>query len=178
MEEIIYKRELLLKHKDALLPKLNGDQKLILDEVVNAVNNNQQRLIFVYGHDGTCNTFLRKSISCVLRPEERIVLAVASSGRYGVSVPALHKKPQRFEAIYAVFRRPIYAVKMDNPDITMEEYIELEAEKARRRGQTFNWETATYGKVRYHEDIDYFKDFETDFPAIVFNVHLATGPQE
>ncbi|GKD62314.1 hypothetical protein Tco_1299823, partial [Tanacetum coccineum] len=35
---------------------------------------------------------------------------------------------------------------MHDPDLTMEEYIELEVEKARRRGQTFNWETATYGK--------------------------------
>ncbi|GJY11006.1 hypothetical protein Tco_0379191 [Tanacetum coccineum] len=33
---------------------------------------------------------------------------------------------------------------MDEQDLTMEEYIELYAEKARRRGQTFNWETATY----------------------------------
>ncbi|GJW01371.1 hypothetical protein Tco_1556622, partial [Tanacetum coccineum] len=32
----------------------------------------------------------------------------------------------------------------------------------------FNWETATYGKVRYFEDIDYFKDFENEFPAIVY----------
>ncbi|GJX30231.1 hypothetical protein Tco_0238310 [Tanacetum coccineum] len=33
---------------------------------------------------------------------------------------------------------------MDDPDINMEEYIQLEAEKARRRCQEFNWETATY----------------------------------
>ncbi|GJZ75964.1 hypothetical protein Tco_0640429, partial [Tanacetum coccineum] len=65
-------------------------------------------------------------------------------------------------------------VKMDNPDITMEEYIKLEAEKARRRSQTFNWETATYKKVMYHENINYFKDFETDFLAIVFDDSLAT----
>ncbi|GKB73996.1 hypothetical protein Tco_0935408 [Tanacetum coccineum] len=35
-------------------------------------------------------------------------------------------------------------VKMDDPVITMEVYIQLEAEKAYRRGQTFNRETATY----------------------------------
>ncbi|GJR51925.1 hypothetical protein Tco_1402446 [Tanacetum coccineum] len=64
---------------------------------------------------------------------------------------------------------------MDNLDITMEEYIELEAEKARRHGQTFNWETATYGKVRYHEDIDYFKDFKINFPAIVYKDALASN---
>ncbi|GJZ28065.1 hypothetical protein Tco_0572712 [Tanacetum coccineum] len=39
-----------------------------------------------------------------------------------------------------------------------------------------NWETATYGKVRYFEDIDYFKDFETDFPAIVYKDALTSEP--
>ncbi|GJT25684.1 hypothetical protein Tco_0895621 [Tanacetum coccineum] len=33
---------------------------------------------------------------------------------------------------------------MDESDLTMEAYIELHAEKAQRRGRTFNWETATY----------------------------------
>ncbi|GJZ92848.1 hypothetical protein Tco_0664913 [Tanacetum coccineum] len=58
---------------------------------------------------------------------------------------------------------------MDEANLTMEDYIELEAEKACRCGQTFNWEAATYGKFMYHEDIDYFKEFETDLPAIIFN---------
>ncbi|GKF34093.1 hypothetical protein Tco_0107293, partial [Tanacetum coccineum] len=57
---------------------------------------------------------------------------------------------------------------MDDPNITMEEYIQLMADKTRGRDQKFNWETATYGKV-YCEDLDSFTDFETDFPAIVYN---------
>ncbi|GKB64532.1 hypothetical protein Tco_0920718 [Tanacetum coccineum] len=57
---------------------------------------------------------------------------------------------------------------MEDPNITMEEYIQLMADKARGRDQTFNWETATYGKV-YCEDLDSFTDFETDFPTIVYN---------
>ncbi|GKG47313.1 hypothetical protein Tco_0504510, partial [Tanacetum coccineum] len=36
---------------------------------------------------------------------------------------------------------------MDDPNITMEEYIGLEEEKARKRGKVFNWETAKYGKI-------------------------------
>ncbi|GJW22099.1 hypothetical protein Tco_0032721 [Tanacetum coccineum] len=64
-------------------------------------------------------------------------------------------------------------VEMDDPNITMEKYNKLEVEKARRYGQTYNWETATYGKVRYYEDIDYFKDFETDFSAIAYKDALA-----
>ncbi|GKC93350.1 hypothetical protein Tco_1158792, partial [Tanacetum coccineum] len=63
---------------------------------------------------------------------------------------------------------------MDEANLTIEEYIELEAKKARRRGQMFNWDVVAYGKFRYHEDIDYFKEFETYFLAIVFNDAVTT----
>ncbi|GJU31217.1 retrovirus-related pol polyprotein from transposon TNT 1-94 [Tanacetum coccineum] len=59
--------------------------------------------------------------------------------RYGVSVPTLHKKPQR--------HKDEYTVTMDDPNITMAEYIRLEEEKARRRGKVYNWETAMYAKI-------------------------------
>ncbi|GKD94096.1 hypothetical protein Tco_1373933 [Tanacetum coccineum] len=57
---------------------------------------------------------------------------------------------------------------MDDPNITMEEYIQLMADKAQGRDQTFNWETATYDEG-YCEDLDSFINFETYFPAIVYN---------
>ncbi|GJY59351.1 hypothetical protein Tco_0459243, partial [Tanacetum coccineum] len=101
-------------------------------------------------------------------------------------------------------------VKIDNPNITIEEYIRLEEEKASRRSKVYNWETATYvfnetltseaahsceptisslnndeidfrisfdesddedctPTVSYFDDLDYFKDFENEFPAIVYN---------
>ncbi|GJX52776.1 hypothetical protein Tco_0281145 [Tanacetum coccineum] len=63
---------------------------------------------------------------------------------------------------------------MDDPNITMEEYIRLEEEKARKRRKVFNWETATYGKV-YCEDLDSFTDFETNFPSIVYNDALTSN---
>ncbi|GJS19108.1 hypothetical protein Tco_0447740 [Tanacetum coccineum] len=58
---------------------------------------------------------------------------------------------------------------MDDPNITMEEYIRLEEEKARRRGKVYNWETATYGKIWDNEDVHDLGSVETEFPAIVFN---------
>ncbi|GJR86974.1 hypothetical protein Tco_0210985 [Tanacetum coccineum] len=59
---------------------------------------------------------------------------------------------------------------MDDPNITMEEYIRVEEEKARRHGQTFNWQTATYGKMEYYEDEDDSStNLETEYPAIVFD---------
>ncbi|GKA20209.1 hypothetical protein Tco_0700198 [Tanacetum coccineum] len=59
---------------------------------------------------------------------------------------------------------------MDNPNITMEDYIKLEGEKALSRGEKFNWQTATYGKMEYCEDEDdCFTNFESKFPAIVLD---------
>ncbi|GKD47427.1 hypothetical protein Tco_1272072 [Tanacetum coccineum] len=122
---------------------------------------------------------------------------------------------------------------MDDPNITMEEYIRLEEEKAQKHGKVFNWETAKYGRicslndneidfrisfdesddedyavvydensfsykiisvnnlkidfendnekvnmpsflssepeVSYFNDLDFYKDFENQFPAIVYN---------
>ncbi|GJZ39884.1 hypothetical protein Tco_0586447 [Tanacetum coccineum] len=66
---------------------------------------------------------------------------------------------------------------MDDPNITMTKYIQLEEEKARRRGQEFNWKITTYGKVGYLEIIDYFKDFENQFLAIVYNDALTSEPE-
>ncbi|GKA28242.1 hypothetical protein Tco_0714410 [Tanacetum coccineum] len=64
---------------------------------------------------------------------------------------------------------------MDDPNITMKEYIRLEEEKAQRHGRTFNWQTATYGKMEYYEDEDdNFMNFETEYPAIVFDDTLTS----
>ncbi|GJT67407.1 hypothetical protein Tco_1018887 [Tanacetum coccineum] len=58
---------------------------------------------------------------------------------------------------------------MNDPNINMEEYIRLEEEKARRRGQVYNWETATYDKIWYDKDVHYLRSFEKEFLAIVYN---------
>ncbi|GJT31685.1 hypothetical protein Tco_0922104 [Tanacetum coccineum] len=58
---------------------------------------------------------------------------------------------------------------MDDPYITIEEYIRLEEEKARRCSKVYNWETDTYGKIRYDEVVHNLTSIETEFPTIVFN---------
>ncbi|GKC14254.1 hypothetical protein Tco_1011036 [Tanacetum coccineum] len=64
---------------------------------------------------------------------------------------------------------------MDNPNITVEEYIRLQEEKSLSQGETFNWQTATYGKMEYCEDADdFFTNFKTKFPAIVFDNTLTS----
>ncbi|GJX54588.1 ALP1-like protein [Tanacetum coccineum] len=86
-------------------------------------------------------------------------------GRWGII-----QQPARSYHVNTIRR-----VKMDDPNITMEEYIRLEEEKAQRHGRTFNWQTATFEKVKYHDDEDdCFTDFETEFPAIVFDNTLTS----
>ncbi|GJV17372.1 hypothetical protein Tco_1362695 [Tanacetum coccineum] len=63
---------------------------------------------------------------------------------------------------------------MDDPNMTMEEYIKFEEEKARRRSRVFNWKTATYGKIWDNEDVYNLGYVETEFPAIVFNDTLTS----
>ncbi|GJT47416.1 hypothetical protein Tco_0956131 [Tanacetum coccineum] len=78
------------------------------------------------------------------------------SRRYGVSVPALTKDHIRLKI----------NTPMDDPNMTMEEYIKLEEEKAHRRGRVFNWQTATYGKIRVDDDLYDLSSVEAEFPAI------------
>ncbi|GKF35365.1 hypothetical protein Tco_0108565, partial [Tanacetum coccineum] len=54
---------------------------------------------------------------------------------------------------------------MDDPNITMEEYIRLEEEKARKCG---------YGKIWDNEYVHDLGAIETEFPSIVFNDTLTS----
>ncbi|GJW87559.1 hypothetical protein Tco_0162899 [Tanacetum coccineum] len=49
-----------------------------------------------------------------------------------------------------------------------------EEEKARRRGQVYNWEIATYGKIWYDKDVHDLRYVEIEFSAIVFNDALTS----
>ncbi|GJU14377.1 hypothetical protein Tco_1142343 [Tanacetum coccineum] len=62
---------------------------------------------------------------------------------------------------------------MDNPNLTMEEYIKLEKEKARKRRKVYNWQTATYRKIRVDDDFYDLRSMEAEFPVIVVNDDFA-----
>ncbi|GJW03273.1 hypothetical protein Tco_1562129 [Tanacetum coccineum] len=57
----------------------------------------------------------------------------------------------------------------------MEEYKRIQEKKALSQGETFNWQTTTYGKMEYCEDEDdCFTNFETKFLAIVLDNALTS----
>ncbi|GJY48522.1 hypothetical protein Tco_0438478 [Tanacetum coccineum] len=63
---------------------------------------------------------------------------------------------------------------MDDPNITMEEYIRLEEEKDHRHGQVYNLKTTTYSKIWCNEDVHDLRSIETEFLAIVLNDALTS----
>ncbi|GJT81655.1 retrovirus-related pol polyprotein from transposon TNT 1-94 [Tanacetum coccineum] len=77
---------------------------------------------------------------------------------------------------------------MDDSNITMEEYIKLEEEKAQRHGRTFNclkmdsenennkvnMSSSPGPTISHSDDLDFFKDFENEFSAITYNDDLTS----
>ncbi|GJQ94861.1 hypothetical protein Tco_0006000 [Tanacetum coccineum] len=68
---------------------------------------------------------------------------------------------------------------MDDPNITIEEYIRLEEEKARKRENDNEKDNlpsllSPEPTVSYFDDLDFFKYFENEFPAIVYNDALTS----
>nr|GEX43145.1 DNA helicase [Tanacetum cinerariifolium] len=106
-----YDRRLLAIERDNLLPKLNESQHQIFNLIVNACLNNEQQLVFVYGHGGTGKTFLWTTILYALRCEGKIVLAVASSGIASLLLPAGRTAHSRFKIPLDLTNTSVCAIK-------------------------------------------------------------------
>ncbi|GJR73567.1 retrovirus-related pol polyprotein from transposon TNT 1-94 [Tanacetum coccineum] len=57
----------------------------------------------------------------------------------------------------------LHQAKMDDLNITVEEYIRLEEEKAHRRGKVYNWETATHAALSCKPMVSSLNKDEIDF---------------
>ncbi|XP_071689999.1 uncharacterized protein [Rutidosis leptorrhynchoides] len=97
MEEKNYDRDVMATDYEMLISQLNTKQKIIHDLVVNALANNNQELLFVYGHGGTGKTFVWKTIISYMRAKGNIVLAVASSGIASLLLPSGSTAHSRFK---------------------------------------------------------------------------------
>ena len=62
------------------IEQLNGQQRIIYDEVMDCVENGSQGVFFVDGPGGTGKTFLYECLLAKVRSQHKIALAVASSG--------------------------------------------------------------------------------------------------
>nr|KAJ0200517.1 hypothetical protein LSAT_V11C600318980 [Lactuca sativa] len=86
-DELNYNPDIIeVEHQD-LYSKLNVDQKNVYHTIMNAVNNKQGGVFFLYGYGGTRKKFVWKTLFAAIRSKGKIVLNVASSGIAALLLP-------------------------------------------------------------------------------------------
>ncbi|GJZ34621.1 putative reverse transcriptase domain-containing protein [Tanacetum coccineum] len=101
------------------------------------------------------------------------------------SLEIIHDTTEKIIQIKSIFQfardcHKSYADEMDNPDITMEEYVQHETKKALRNNQVYNWETTKYGEISWCLDIGMMCEEETyvfdmnEFPGIQICKNLSS----
>jgi hypothetical protein len=96
-EEMMYDKTVLHMESQAMQAQLNNDQRAIYNEIVEAINTGAGGVYFVSGHGGTGKTFLWNTIIKSLRSDNRVVLAVASSGVASLLLPGGRTGHSRFK---------------------------------------------------------------------------------
>ncbi|KAM0832093.1 hypothetical protein ACQ4PT_065114 [Festuca glaucescens] len=79
-EEMNYNKQELKDEHLSIFHNLNSKQRHAFDSIIESVDKNLGKQIFVDGYGGTGKTYLWKAITTKLRSEGKIVLAVASCG--------------------------------------------------------------------------------------------------
>ncbi|KAL5164961.1 Protein SET DOMAIN GROUP 41 [Glycine soja] len=82
---------------------MNSDeQKTIYHRIIQAVNNNEGGMFFLYGFGGTGKTSIWRTLASSLRAENQIVIIVASSGITSLLLPGGRIAHSRFKIPYSV----------------------------------------------------------------------------
>ena len=85
------------------LPINADEQKTIYHRIIQAVNNNEGGMFFLYGFGGTGKTFIWRTLASSLRAENQIVIIVASSGIASLLLPGGRTAHSRFKIPVPIF---------------------------------------------------------------------------
>jgi hypothetical protein len=96
LEEMQYDKDHLQAMASSLHEKLNSKQRKIYNKIMESVCSSVGKVFFISGHGGTGKTFLWNSIITALRADDKIVLAVASSGVASLLLPGGRTAHSRF----------------------------------------------------------------------------------
>ncbi|XP_029151663.2 uncharacterized protein [Arachis hypogaea] len=76
--------------------KMTHEQRLVFDEILNAVITDSGGFYFIYGHGGCGKTFIWNGLSSAIRSRGKIVLNIASSGIASLLLPGGRTAHSRF----------------------------------------------------------------------------------
>jgi hypothetical protein len=97
LEELSYDSNLLSSSVETDIPRLNNFPKIAFDAICSSVMNSESQTFFVYGYGETGKTFLWTTLLNFVRGQEKIALAIASSGIATLLLPGVRTPHSRFK---------------------------------------------------------------------------------
>ncbi|XP_012832912.1 PREDICTED: ATP-dependent DNA helicase PIF4-like [Erythranthe guttata] len=89
------------------------------DVSMDVVSNDRGGMFFLYGHGGTGNTFLWKTLSAAVRSKGEIVINVASSGIASLLLLGGRTTHSRFELPINVHETSTCSIKQQSPQVEL-----------------------------------------------------------
>ncbi|XP_016173825.1 uncharacterized protein LOC107616376 [Arachis ipaensis] len=114
LRELQYDTVSLTREHDANILKLNEEQRVVYDKIIDCVSNKRHRFFFVYGFGGTGKTFLYRVLSAGLRSEKKIVINIASSGIASLLLPGGKTAHSMFNIPVELTEDTICRIKKDS----------------------------------------------------------------
>ncbi|XP_052110371.1 uncharacterized protein LOC127741619 [Arachis duranensis] len=111
----LYDTVSLTHEHDANVSKLNEEQRVVYDKIIDCVSNKRHGFFFVYGFGGTGKTFLYRVLSAKLRSEKNIVINVASSGIASLLLPGGKTAHSMFNIPVEITEDTVCRIKKDSP---------------------------------------------------------------
>ncbi|KAH1154351.1 hypothetical protein GYH30_049856 [Glycine max] len=103
LSELDYNHDATRSEFEHLFASMTDEQKTIYDRIIQAVNNNEGGMFFLYGFGGTGKTFIWRTLASSLRAENQIVIIVASSGIASLLLPGGRTAHSRFKIPVPIF---------------------------------------------------------------------------
>ncbi|KAH1060573.1 hypothetical protein GYH30_004170 [Glycine max] len=103
LSELDYNHDVTRSKFEHLFASMTDEQKTIYDRIIQAINNNEGGMFFLYGFGGTGKTFMWRTLASSLRAENQIVIIVASSGIASLLLPGGRTAHSRFKIPVPIF---------------------------------------------------------------------------
>ena len=110
-EELNYDVKELKEENLILVRNLNSKQLYIYEQILQSTTVQENNLFFICGHGGTRKTYLWNTIISKIRSDNKIVLAVASSGIESLLLLEGRTTHSRFRISLLIDKSPTYHIK-------------------------------------------------------------------
>ena len=96
VDELNYDKQEMVVDLRSYLSSIHEDQRIVFNEIMDAVQSNKGGFYFVYRYGGTGKTFIWKTQSAAIRSQGKIILNVTSNGIASLLLPRGKTTHSRF----------------------------------------------------------------------------------